>query len=528
MSRIPPASIRLTSGALASSTIGTSTYYYNSQLKANISLDKVTQMLGQVAGFPVDTSSKRRGAFPWLRQEILPIQAQLRAKRLFTLLLTRSHSWFSSKMCGIFDSSLTTLINSSNCQVKVVDQRPPLKGVALVSKQCAFPLATVKWLCNTTRFRKQKAAFSPSCRQTLLGYKKTKIEFSKRVTFLFRHTSGSVLTKCIPKNLLQQPLVSHRFNATISDPKVAQQHSQKRLVHKVDQGVNQESSQLIRPKNRRRSVLPLPGQSLQELNGGNQRKKTVHRGFWQRPSLFMWLCLQQTFGKQVHLKSNSLLVPALRQKFRNITEKKKSRSRKMSRPNYDFHFIEQLDQYSLTDSQKAVRFRCTHYPRTGVDHLTYDPVLPSDLSKGPTYVANTTRAKVKRNTRLRIDNLTSYSNNNVTPKLLVCRTYKAPVRLNLFSFLEGHFSKGRLVSRSNKERQTPNHGPWQRPKWTRKKHFNTTYPVNTLENAFHHGLVQHNKADKAGFFRQKSGVTFQLDLRLDSLKSLRPTLSIRL
>lgn len=105
MSRIPPNSVRLTSGKLNSSVVGTSSYYYSSQLKENIMVEKAMLKVGKTLNYLIN--EVRRGEVCVLEAGVLPIWTQLRGKRMLDIVLMESKSRFMSRRInggGLFRS----------------------------------------------------------------------------------------------------------------------------------------------------------------------------------------------------------------------------------------------------------------------------------------------------------------------------------------------------------------------------------------------------------------------------------------
>lgn len=95
MSRIPPASTRLSSGTLNYAFLGTSNYFFVNQLKQNLALQHALQLGGYLFyNYARFTKKKRK---PIVHPCVLPIVSQLRAKKFFNLQFNQSQSWFMLK-----------------------------------------------------------------------------------------------------------------------------------------------------------------------------------------------------------------------------------------------------------------------------------------------------------------------------------------------------------------------------------------------------------------------------------------------
>lgn len=95
MSRIPPASMRLSSGTLNYVFIGTSHYFFINQLKQNLALQHTFRLSQHLFyNYARITKKKRK---PVVHPCVLPIYTQLRAKKYFNLQFNQSQSWFLEK-----------------------------------------------------------------------------------------------------------------------------------------------------------------------------------------------------------------------------------------------------------------------------------------------------------------------------------------------------------------------------------------------------------------------------------------------
>ena len=95
MSRIPPASSRLTCGTLKTRFTGTSTYFFSSQLKHNLSLDASLKMCAKSLPWAFNVSSKRVYKAQLC---LLPMVTQLRFRRNVNFQHSLSQLFFVNKL----------------------------------------------------------------------------------------------------------------------------------------------------------------------------------------------------------------------------------------------------------------------------------------------------------------------------------------------------------------------------------------------------------------------------------------------
>lgn len=104
MSRIPPASLRLTCGTLKTPFSGSSTYFFSSQLKQNLSLDAALKISAKSLPWTLKAGPKR---VLKAQQNLLPIITQLRCRRNVNFQMSLSQVFFVNKLSTLFGQNET-------------------------------------------------------------------------------------------------------------------------------------------------------------------------------------------------------------------------------------------------------------------------------------------------------------------------------------------------------------------------------------------------------------------------------------
>jgi hypothetical protein len=203
MSRIPPASIRLTSQTFHSPFVGTSVFYYNTQLKQNLTLQKAIQKLGKNLEFL--TNPTRRRTLSVLQSGLLPISTQLRAKQMLTLQFIQSHYWFTRKTMNcaqLFGFSSHSEAPSLQIIQRLCHDRgrSPLSDPSSSPRASPLGFALPKWV--STLYKRPILAHSPLS-ETLFML----LCIRQIIGKTFHEKSRELVTKCgNKKKILTSPL----------------------------------------------------------------------------------------------------------------------------------------------------------------------------------------------------------------------------------------------------------------------------------------------------------------------------------
>lgn len=558
MSRIPPASVRVTCNTLDFSEIGTSVYYFTTQLKNNIALTKAIAKLGKNLGFPI-SALKRRLSLPQLILGVLPIYTQLRASKYYNLLLAHSHHWFSSKLFRGAQSRLLHYHNAAAFQN--------------TRSQCA---AELKKNVSTPARALQHTSCNPLNRRL----------FPKPCKHLNRSNVSNLQRKKVETHVHKTKAVVQLTKHHMSIIHAAQKRA---LVVLSKLGVN------VAP--------PVPQSFRQRLKSGGDKARVKiperpRENSWSNAGLFTLFCIQQIVGKQKHRVSNNHIAfqqASLNDRF----DCRKHQHKKRFKKPYDFLFIERLGQEELLQIQAG-----HHYPKSTVSHLKADPFFVSDLSsslcsplekakareikqglqrpnrhphltQGPPLQEQRqgeqralppkgrTKGKVggdqkqsqpnplegrlqntnqhsarfgnakhhqpsKNGFGLQIDNLGHIIKNNVNPKFWVFRTFNTHARLNFLNFVEGRFCSGPKQSIQNVITKLPFDPIRPDGDDGKQQDNNTVYQKEKANTSPFREAKASGYINKAGLHRLNTGFVFDLSLSSKKAsKSLRPTISIR-
>lgn len=525
MSRIPPASVRLTSGLLNYNQVGASEYYFNAHLKETITHDKIIDLLGGNIGFV--TTKQKIKHLPLLVMGVLPIYTKLRAKKCYDRFFIKSYDWFRAKLfrgaqscalryhnAALFSQTRYTTIDDSTANVA---DYATWKGQKKQNSNNLCHSITSQFLQNLTSFRwKPKKSFikiSPWLRFETKSVHRVRRKATVPQYFGVYGTknkskSTQIGTGKVKKKLQESPDSIFPWS-TLSDAKL---------------------KALLTPRKKKVKHIMAP------LYGLPYKYRPCRAGLnrlaWSKNSIFALFCFEQIIGNINRSYAKSGLAKqgpsattssthAQGLPCKSVTTKSQYRQKKQYRTFYDIQYI------GMLSSECQLRVQNTrNIPRSQIDILRPKP-LDDHLSRRFNELSAEKRRMIhtkhwssqegnvfksrflrtlqeKRALRLRrglndehlldFDRYVGRFRTNETPKFWVSRRFNAPTILNLFCFVTGKIAG----------------------KTRRQQAFQGGCSVST--------------GSACGMSRLKSGFLFEFDVISESLnktKSLRPTMTLR-
>lgn len=487
MSRTPPASIRLTGGYLNYNQVAISAYYFQSHLKEGIVLENIVRMLASNVGF--FTSLQKRKNIPLLVMGVLPIYTQLRAKKCYYRYLTKSAHWFSAKLFRGAQSDILQYHNASLYhESKSAAEQSLVKRVSHDSISRALQKLinlTVDW---------KKALTVPETLQ--FGCYKGRLLKSRSQNHSRRylHIADAKIVKVGQTAVLESffTVILHKRGTSIA------------VINPLCE-LQKKSSWISSPQRSRAQASQLRGeQTFAKSRRISQQRKSV----WSKKSLFVLFCLEQIVGKTNQNASCHLQGVA----YKPITTKGyKNQRNKKFKTFYDMMLIQQLES---DDSLKLLKGH--NIPKSQIDKLKpkyIEPVSSSRYTQNKTlkrdsrnFFDSTMQSKMKPTKQVKLldfDRYVCQYKSNVVPKFWVNRRFHLPMRLNLFSIIEGRICGERRAN-----------SPFLADEQKR--------------GAFQ--ISRFQPSDTAGWARLKSGFVFEFNVHSktsDDVKSLKPTVSLR-
>ena len=546
MSRIPPASVRLTSDLLNYNQVGASGYYFYAHLKETILHEKIVNMLGNNVGFV--TMKQKKKHLPRIIMGVLPIYSILRAKTFYDRFFTKSYDWLRTKLFRGAQSSAVRYHNgvlfsrTRHAMVAerddvVVHQKPNAEHT---QRPTTFASPTDTKERVTSQFLQNLASYR---------WKPNQNDYINHFDWYTRFNLKSIPQKSRlskPLNITQELKIrrSDRTNLQLSQEKRLKSAKSPNVIDIYDAKLKALLSPVKKTKQIMSTLCKYDNKVYRPYRKGDHRYKKsqnrvnstgCYRRAWSKKSLFALFCFEQIIGK-INSYPNNCLTLGRKTKNRESIRKKTlhaqglqykstttkgnaSMLKKRYKKFYDIQFIGMLN----SDSRLEIR-NGRNIPRSQIERLkprTLYELLPGSYKKEVAKKKFIHRNKGWSTRRVNNDNdflkahragvpfkpeesdkvrLLDFDRyigqfkTNVTPKFWVSRRFNANMIVNLFFFVQGKITgKHKRLS------------------------------------AFQGGCSA-TVGSGNGVPRLKSGFLFEFDVHSKSsevIKSLRPTISLR-
>jgi hypothetical protein len=439
MSRTPPASIRLTCGLLNYDQVATSTYYFKSHLKDGITLENVIGMLAHNIGFV--TAFQKRKTVPLLVLGVLPLYTQLRAKKCYTRILTKSYHWFNAKLFrGAQSNTLYyhNALNYNDSRATPIAQRPldyardHKTARNIISHDCRV----FQKLTNVVR---KHPAFAGSFAPGRPGSLRTGAKLPAKAGCLSNGARTKTLRESTPAQalgLIRRPTSSimEKIN-TITRTAQTKCYIESIFLSCHSRGAH--TKRLLQSWCATSRSSTFRGVRKASILGAQTNNVKALPQAWSKNSLFALFCLEQIIGKSNANTSHHLQgIPSMSVTTRghnNVLKKK-------FKTFYDILLIQQLE------SDQFLKIRAGHnIPRSQIDKRK--PLVVGengDILNGTSFRWGQDASKRGHTYARLLDydrNLGQYKS-NVAPKFWVSRRFNAPKKLNLFCYFEGRIGLG--------------------------------------------------------------------------------------
>ena len=452
MSRIPPASVRLTSALLNYNQVATSGYYFNNHLKEALLYDSIVRQLANNMGFI--TPSQKRKRLPLLEMGVLPIYTQLRAKMCYSRCLTKSYHWFSARLfrgaqSGALCYQNASIFGHTQLDSTVIDHWS-LEATPCLKKNTSFVSSIPQILRNVANIE-----LEPSQRSVRATYRQrflSKKERLRRVDNLRNQRKIDVGIENQANTKTQMGL--RPFLPSLSVAERLLQQNQFGWVPTswwVTTSPPWRDGFSFADPTTSRTRSPVAGTKIKN-NISHQAKATFRPRVWSKRSLFSLFCLEQIIGK-ANFSRKTVFCPGIPLPSVRTSNKTTYGTRKKKfKTFYDIQLVRQLN------SDQYLKIRKTHnFPRSYIDLLkpTHYLILEDHATKGDTEVVKAnvyTRALFTHNSGvMRKKQVTDQielidfdraigqqkSKSNVVPKFWISRRFNTPILFNLFCVVEG-------------------------------------------------------------------------------------------
>lgn len=526
MSRIPPASLRLTGALLNYNQVATSGYYFNNHTKEAFMYDRIVRQLAKNMGF-VASAQRGRKRLPLLEMGVLPIYTLLRAKMCYSRCLTKSYHWFrtrlfrgarSDTLCyqnASLCSDLTNGYTISDCSAayKATPRELTKNGASenltilqILRKNVATSIRHPKNEPFTSHEydRKKKAYFGRgTVKQPPAAIRMLKKGFLKR-SKMSKMSLNYVLPGLIPTRYSQpQP----------GDGESGQASYRRRFLSKQEQSFKLKFD---RPKTTLTRTVQIRANTKKNNKSIRTAKTKPH--VWSKLSLFGLFCLEQIIGKANHGAHKTVFCPGTPFPSVRTSNKKTYGGQRKYKTFYDIQLTRQLN------SDQFLKIRKTHnLPRSYIDLLKpTDYLVLKDVDGGTDEVvkANVYTRQLQSGIRRKkpvsdvvqqIDfdrafdqAMRERAKFNVVPKYWISRRFNTPMMLNLFCVVQGQTS-GRFCAGHQS-------------------------PYRSLGISSSSAGCCSNNTARTSSRRLKSSFIFEFDVHSKSsntIKSLRPAMSLR-
>ena len=520
MSRIPPASTRLSSGTLNYVFIGTSNYFFVNQLKQNLALQH-TFRCGQHLLYNYARITKRKRK-PIVHPCVLPIYTQLRAKNFFNLQFNQSQSWFLEKAQSgavglVLSRCLVALSHFVACPTSGQRLKPkPTSGLGRF-KLNAFD--GIKSLSFAPETRFSKTNFRTRGYQTYAGLSSLFGCLKKTEALPWTSAYASNISLMMFK-FSKKPNANRLQNQASLNSIACINNQRQAYGGMADWGKNHEFVRLLQ-------------QQLQtRFKSGNSgltphAYEIVNPGYKSRAVDFMLFCIVELIGAKPRLFSEQSALSKLNPNGLTNHNAVKKPTR------YDYFSLKELSQ-----TQSA---RLTYPPLEkpkqparldGLKLAHYDHNAESRDEK--IYKGSTPRGSLHTGGQgIDVYALKMNVVRHVNPKLSVARTFFNPAQCHLFTFSEGRFAKcvkqSLEFTRKNVFKQAfkPKAACGAAEKRVNVKH---TFNAQSLRCPSFGALrTSYGSKTKTGLARSKTSLVFKCSFHgHNKSPELRPSLSIRL